>query len=74
MQTSSKEEAYYKNSASVCRIKNGIIHRFVLSASETAWIHRNVMEFDLFGMEPCEKQDYIEFIGRFTEKLKIFNN
>jgi hypothetical protein len=68
------EKTYHQNGQMLFKLERGQIHGFVLSQSETAWIHRPVGEFDLIGSVQISEADYLAQIKKFVNKIQVITN
>ena len=51
-------------------VKNDFLNGFVVTSTETLWLHRQVADMDYVGSLVATEQEYMEQIGRFVEKVK----
>jgi hypothetical protein len=62
-------KSYFRRPNAVMMLANGRVHIFVMSDTETAWIHREQGEFDFAGAYQISREEYIEQVRVFIEKI-----
>ena len=63
-------KSYHKKDGIVFMVKNDFLNGFVVTSTETLWLHRQVADMDYVGSLVATEQEYMEQIGRFVEKVK----
>ena len=64
-------KSFFCNGSMFFKLENGRIHGFALTKNETAWIHRELSEFDLKGAVQVEESDYLAQVEKFKTATEI---
>ena len=64
-------KTYFKNGHMCFKLEAETIHGFIVTGRETAWIHRQVSEFDLIDSVQISEDDYLAQVKKFADKVKL---